>query len=817
MKASYNWIRELVPGLRAPAEELAARYTSAGVAVDALHRYGEGSEACIVAKVVGARPHPSRSGLRLVTVDAGPSRAAQEVVCGAPNVPEPGGLVVLAPLGTHLPAKGMTIEARPIGGVTSEGMLCSEAELGLTDEADGIIVLPAGAAKPGGRFVDAVPAASDVVFEIDLTPNRADGLGHIGLAREAAALFGIAWSPPAPAKPPRVHASSIDDLARVVIEEPSRCPHFGIGAVLDVTVAPSPDAIRYRLASLGVRPISNLVDVTNFVMLEYGHPLHAFDLDCVHDAKIVVRRARAGERLTTLDGVDRELTDDDLVICDGRGPVGLGGVMGGANSEIGAATRRVLIECAYFDPRGVRRTARRHGLHTEASHRFERGVDHGDTERTIARAVALVSELGRGHAAKGIHRFEAKAIAPKTVTVRHARVSQLLGVDVPRGETTAILTALGFELGKASGGADGAFEARVPTHRPDVSIEVDVIDEVARVRGLDAIPSVLPAMRTRVDPGVREGLSRRVREAAVELGLSEAITYGFVAPRDLERVFAPPAAVVLRNPLTEERSVMRTSLLPGLLQAGARAARHGERSVGLFHVGPVFLPHDAARSASSSGGGLPEERIAFAAIVTGERRAYLSKPEAVDVWDAKAIAEGMLARLGFPAGDVRLAGAAPRAAHLHPRGAAVLSIDGADVAWLGPIHPDVAEAADIDGPCIVVEIDVAALADFAPRPARFRAIPRHPASLRDIALVVSDRVPAGDVERAVRAAAGDLVEDVRLFDRFAGGAIPAGHVSLAFHVVYRAEGRTLTDAEVDAQHAKVVADVGARFGATLRA
>jgi len=811
VKASYNWIRELVPGLRATPEELAARFTAAGLAVDGLRAYGAGIEPCLVAKVVGVRPHPSRSGLRLVTVDAGPSRAAQEVVCGAPNVPEPGGLVVLAPLGTHLPAKGMTIEARPIGGVTSEGMLCSESELGLTDESDGIIVLPPSAAPPGARFVDAAPAAQDTIFEIDLTPNRPDGLGHVGLAREAAALLGILWGPPGPAEPPRVHAEGIEQLARVVVEDGERCPHYAVGAVLDVTVAPSPDAIRYRLASLGVRSISNLVDVTNLVMLEFGHPLHAFDLDRVRDQTIVVRRARAGERLTTLDGVERALTEDDLLICDGRGPVGLAGVMGGENSEIGPTTRRVLLECAYFDARGVRRTSRRHGLHTEASHRFERGVDHGDTSLALSRAVALTAELGGGAAAWGLRHVDAKTIERAQVRVRRARVNQLLGVDVPRAEMTTVLTALGFELTDLQ---DDAFEMRVPSHRPDVTREVDVIDEIARVRGLDAIPTVLPAMRARVDVGGREALSRRVREAAVGLGLSEAITYAFVSPRDLEQVSAPPAAVVLKNPLTEDRSVMRTSLLPGLLQCAARAARHGERSARLFHVGTIFLPPHPSRSASP---GLPEERLGFAAIVTGERPAYLAKPEPVDVWDAKAIAQGMLARLGYAAFAVRPAADAERARHLHPRGAAAVSIAGVDVGWFGPLHPDVAEAAGVEGACVSIEIDVAALAVLPPPKARFRPIPRFPASPRDVALVVSARVLAGDVERAVREAAGDLGEDVRLFDRFTGGAIPAGHVSLAFRVVYRAEGRTLTDAEVDAQHAKVVAEVQSRFGATLRA
>ncbi|HEY1691383.1 MAG TPA: phenylalanine--tRNA ligase subunit beta [Polyangiaceae bacterium] len=837
MKASVRWLRELCPGLPDDPAAIAARFTAAGLEVEGTHAYGLGAEACVAAAVVSTRPHPSRTGLRLVTVDRG--GAQQEVVCGAPNVPEAGGLVVLAPLGAHLPAKGMTIEKRTIAGVASEGMLCSEAELGLSEDGQGILVLAPGTAAPGTPFVKALPAARDTVLEIGLTPNRPDGLGHVGLAREAAALFGIPFA--LPVLPP---PASVDEdpgsCVTVSIEDAERCPHFGSCVLLGGKVAPSPLDVRWRLASLGVRSVSNLVDVTNLVMLETGHPLHAYDLLKVRGRTILVRRAAPGEKLVTLDGVERALDPDDLVICDGEGPVGLAGVMGGGNSEISGETTNVLLECAYFDARGVRRAARRHGMHTEASHRFERGVDWGDTQTTLLRAATMMGQLGGTQMVKEPRVFEARALARRTVTLRHARPAELLGVDVPHEDTRGILGRLGFGLRSSQPGMD-VWE--VPSHRPDVSREVDLVEEVARVRGFDAIPATLPAVRASRDEGPREALRRRAREAGVALGLSEAITYSFVAQGDLDALGAPPAAVTLVNPLSERGTVMRTSLLPGLLRGLANARRHRVRDARLFTVGALFLPLAAERTtktplperasptpetsvderagARGSDPGaqaarLPDERIAFAAVLAGDRPAWLERPRAVDVWDAKGVAEGMVQRLVRREVTLRACAAADRPKHLHPRGAAWIEVEGKRAGSLGPLHPDVVGAFDLGDGAVVLELDLQALQALGAKPLRFAPLPRFPASTRDLAIVVRDEVPAGDVEHAVRAAAGDLGEAVALFDRFVGGNVPTGHASLALHVVYRAPDRTLTDAEVDQRHAHVLAEVEKRFGAQLR-
>jgi phenylalanyl-tRNA synthetase beta chain len=590
----------------------------------------------------------------------------------------------------------------------------------------------------------------------------------------------------------------------VAIEDGERCPHYGAAVLAEAKVAASPPEARWRLHALGVRPISNVVDVTNLVMLEFGHPLHAFDFDKVRENRIVVRRARDGEKLVTLDGVERSLSADDLVICDGEGPVALAGVMGGSKSEITPSTSRILLECAYFEPRGIRRASRRHGLHSESSHRFERGVDWGDTVAALSRATALVVRLSEARTLSGPRVFEARALERRTVDLRDERLRAMLGVEVGPADSKAILGRLGFAC-RAS--RPGVSSWEVPTHRGDVSREVDLIEEVARVRGYDTIPAQLPAIASSRPLGSREEHARRVRQAAVAMGLSETISYSFVAPKDLEAIGAPPAAVTLSNPLREELSVMRTSLVPGLLHVLSRARRHGERDARLFAVGAVFVGSASPRV---------EERLSFACVLAGRRPEWLGRPQTVDVWDGKGFAEGLVARLLRRTVAVRLATDVHRPRYLHPRGAAWIDVDGSRVGALGPLHPNVMDAFDLTDPVVVVEFDVEALEAIGARPVRFAAPPRFPANLRDVAVVVRDDVTAGALVRAAREAAGDLAEEVTLFDRFVGGAIAEGHASLALRIVYRSPDRTLTDAEVDARHAQVVAQIQSQFGAQLR-
>jgi len=649
------------------------------------------------------------------------------------------------------------------------------------------------------------------------------------LARELAALLGLSFTPPAAGTPARTASESLGALIEVENRDTERCPHYAAGAVLNVTIAPSPLWLQWRLHSLGVRPISNVVDITNLLLLEFGQPLHAFDLDQVRGRKIIVRRATAGEPFATLDGVARQLDADDLVIADAEGPSALAGVMGGQVSEIRETTRQVLVESAYFVPRGVRRTARRYGLHTEASHRFERGVDYGQVAHVLERAKTLLSELASGAAVPGaIHARGAEPELPE-IQLRSSRLDALLGAPVPFAEARAIIERLGFPVLSLTGSGESAvLRTRAVSFRPDITREVDLIEEVCRVRGLDAIPTRLPAVIPQA-PRATGKLEREVGAAAVALGLSEAVTYAFVSDSDLEKVHAPKPSVRLSNPLSEERNVMRTSLLPGLLEALRRARRRGETRVRLFTLGSCFgalvsEPVGGTRPRLAADvGNLPREELRFAAVLAGARSEYLSlKPEEVDVYDAKGLALELVERVSGKKAAVRLSAHKP--GHLHPRGASDIWVGEALIGQLGPLHPDVVDALDLGHPAQIVELDLEALRALGKDVPQFRAIPRLPAVTRDLSLVVGDAVGAGKVGEILEHAAGPLCESIELLGLFRGGSLPSGQKSLTFRVTCRdpkartlvEEARTLTDKEVDEVQARMVQAAQAEFGATLR-
>ena len=824
MLVSYNWIRELLPALTADANDVALRLSAAGLAVDGVKSFGAALAEVIAVRIVAVEAHPKRNNLKLVTVDKGGSE--QKLVCGASNVPAPGGTVVLAPLGARLPCFPEPLAGREIGGVLSEGMLCSTTELGITESADGILILPEGLAQPGQKLSEVVPSAVDTIYELDITPNRPDARGHDGVARELAALYGLPFAQPEP-KVAAENDAKLAELVSVENQDTERCPHYGAGAVLDVEIGPSPLSLAWRLESLGVRAISNVVDVTNLLLQLYGQPLHAFDLDRVRGSKIIVRRAKAGEPFTTLDGVARKLEADDLVICDAEGPSALAGVMGGQDSEIRESTRRVLLECAYFTPRGVRRTARRHGMHTESSHRFERGVDWANVPRVLEHAKALLVELAGGRAVPGA--IHAKGELPKlpTIPLRSARLDALLGTPVPFAEATAIVQRLGFTIVDESA---ASANLRGASWRPDVTREEDLIEEVARVRGLDKIPTVLPAIRPEA-PRATGKLERDVAEQAVALGLSEALCYAFVNPGDLAKLGAPTAIVELANPLSAERSVLRTNLLPGLIEALGRARRRGEQRVRLFAVGSLFLAPVAKAGAgprprlADDVGKLPHEQPSFAAILSGPRAEHLVlKADDHDVYDAKAIALELVERVTRRRASVRLASEGEGLAHLHPRGRSLVLVGEQVVGRLGPLHPDVIDAFDLGAGAQAIELDLEALGALGQRTPRYEPIPRLPAVTRDFSLVVKDDVAAGSVEGVLSQAGGELCESIEVVADFRGGSVAEGHRSLTFRVIYRDpkartapdQARTLTDQEVDAVVSRMLDTAKTSFGATLR-
>lgn len=849
MLVSYRWLSELLPDCDFEPDQVEVALTAVGLAVDGVQDHAKALGLVVLAEVLRREPHPSRDNLQLVTVRARsketiptlgsmPPRALEEklpeeltLVCGAKNVPAVGHLVVFAGLGVKLPGVDFVLTSRKIGGIVSEGMLCSEAELGLADSSDGILTYEPGTFPPGTRFVDAFPEAHDVIYELDVTPNRPDALGHVGVARDMSAFFECELRLPKATGFEEIGAPS---SAAIVVqnEAKTRCPKYGAAVVRGVEIKPSPDEMRWRLHRLGIRPISNVVDVTNWLLLEYGQPLHAFDLSAVTGGKIVIRQAKEGEKMKTLDDVERTLSADDLLICDGAGPTALAGIMGGAESEIRQDTQDVLLECAYFNPQGVRRTARRQGMHTESSHRFERGTDHGATAAVLERARYLLSQLADGRVAPGTVRADGEPIELPSIELHNARIDRLLGLHVPFKEATHILQRLGLRVEYlADTDSGGVASIRGASHRPDISIQEDLIEEIARIRGLDNIPTVLPAIPPQ-QQRISGDLERQAAQTAVTLGLSEALLHSFVSEADLEAVSAPKSVVTLVNPLSADRSVLRTSLAPGLLESLRRSRRRGERQVQLFSVGAIFLPPRGDYPASAARvrlkqdeGKLPYEQPTFAAVLAGPRPEHLTlKPDDFDIYDAKAIAIEMVERLTRRRAGVRYLGKTIRTEHLHPRGAASVEVEGTEVGLFGPLHPDVVERLDLDGGALLVELNLATIEALGKVTPRYKRIPKLPAITRDLSLVVSDVTTAREVARAIQHAAGELCESVDVAAEFRGGSVPEGHRSLTFRVVYRDpkartapdEARTLTDQDVESIEQAALEKASRDFGATLR-
>jgi phenylalanyl-tRNA synthetase beta chain len=832
MLASHNWLMELT-GLTLEPSEVAVRLTAAGLEVEGT-RTVAGVSGVVVAEVRGLRPHPARENLRLVSLFDGVQE--QEVVCGAPNVPAPGGLVAFARLGTTLPS-GVRIEERKLGGIVSRGMICSAAELDIGSDADGILIIDAGPRRaPGTALDDALPLR-DTLYTISVTPNRPDCLGHVGIARELAALHAVPFAAPnasiarqlaagstlVPAGPQRVLLSGAGAAPAVAISNegvppgvqvrviaPERCPRYAAALVLGVTIGATPFELRYRLHTLGLRSISNVVDATNLILLGWGYPIHAFDLEKLRDARIEVRLAQPGETMQTLDGITRTLTEDDLLICDGAGPVALAGVMGGANSEISPTTRHVLIECAYFDPRSVRRTSKRTGLHTDSSHRFERGVDPQAVRAVLTHAASMIAALSGGAALPEAFDVQGTLPAQRRATFDAARASALLGTPVDIAQARDIFKRLGCVVQTQVD--TSVLDVVLPSFRPDLSREVDLIEEYARIRGYDSIPTLLPRIRPSSEGSAPEiAFVRKLRESCVAVGLSEAVNFALVAPGDLPRARVPLEAPCVANPMSEERSVLRTALLPGLLHNLQLAQRHQQKRFSAFEVARVF--RDVAP------GELPHEHYELGVLLWGLRQNWYDEREQLDFFDAKGVLESVTQLLIGRAVETLPDALLERdAAFLHPRRVARVVLAGAPVGVVGEVHPDVVEAFDLVGQALYAVVDVAALLRAAQGlPARsVSALPRLPSSTRDLAVVVEEALPAGDVASVLRSAAPELTESVRLFDIYRGAPVPEGHKSLAFHVVYRDPATTLTDKRVDDIHARVSAAAEKHFAAALR-
>ncbi|GAO05170.1 phenylalanine--tRNA ligase subunit beta [Anaeromyxobacter sp. PSR-1] len=799
MRISLKWLSEYVD-LPAP-EELARRLTAVGFEIEAVERTGAELKGVVTARIAASEPHPNAEKLSVTRVDAGGAEPLQ-VVCGAKNY-RVGDVVPLATVGAELPG-GVKITKAKLRGVESFGMLCSARELGLSADASGLLILPPGTA-PGTPIGEAL-GLDDVLFEVNVTPNRPDALSHVGIAREVAALLGQKVKLPKPGLVEGGGAAA--DAVKVRIEAPEKCARYAARVVEGVKIGPSPAWLARRLESCGIRSISNVVDATNYVLLELGHPLHAFDLDKVAGHEIVVRTARPGERITTLDGKDRALEPDDLLIADRDRGSALAGVMGGGDSEISAGTTRVLLESAWFAPSGVRRTSRRHGLKSEASYRFERGADPGMVIPALDRCAALIAGLSGGTVRAGVVDAQARKVASPEVRMRWDRPAQVLGMPVSREDARRILLSLGFEE-RASDGDAVSFG--VPSWRVDVSIEEDLVEEIVRTLGYDAIPETLPgpAVRTPAESAEAQAVAR-ARAALEAAGFSEAVNFSFVAARDLEPLAAGLAAdgIALRNPISADLAVMRTSLVPSLLRNAAHNRRQRVEDVRLYEIARAYGP----RAAATAGDAPSHEATEVAGVLLGRRSpvGWAVGGDVADFHDAKAAVQGLLEALG-----VEASWSAPGPGWLHPRTSAALRAPGgAALGELGELHPRVAEAFELPRGVLAFRLSLDALLAAARLVPQYRPIPRLPAVLRDVAVVVEDAVTAAAVEALVREE--PLVEAVILFDVYKGAPLPPGRKNLALAITYRAPDRTLTDAEADAAHGRIVARLRERVGAELR-
>lgn len=801
MKVSTKWLSDYVA--LPPVEELARRLTMAGLEVEKIERQAQGLDGVVVAQIVESVQHPNADKLSVTKIAMG-GAAPLQVVCGAKNY-KVGDKVPLATVGTALPG-GMKIEQAKLRGVDSSGMLCSSKELGLDEGHAGLLILDPALAV--GTPIAQALGLDDVILELNVTPNRADALSHLGVAREVAALLGVPLKKPAAAFKESNPPASAKIAIR--IEDEQRCWRYAARVIEGVKVGPSPRWLQDRLKACGVRAINNLVDITNYVLLEYGQPLHAFDLDHLGGAEIVVRTAKPGEVLKTLDDKDRALHAEDLLICDRDRAQVLAGVMGGAQSEVRETTSRVLLECATFQPTTVRRSAKRHGLHTESSHRFERGTDVGAVPEVLDRAAGLIAELAGGTVLVGRVDVYPKPKPPLRVTLRTQRVEALLGTPVPEAECHQLLAALGFTCVSASAGV-AVFE--VPYARVDVSGEEDLIEEIARVRGFDAIPTALPRGLSQLEPErPLARVERALRSAMAGQGYDEVVNYSFVSRRELEAFGDAAQAITLANPISEAMAVMRTTLLPSLVGNVQRASRHQTSGVRFYELARSYRPNPEGGRGTVP---VATEVLELAGAIWGLRdgkSSWTDKDAAADFYDAKAAVEAVLAAL-------RIHGATYEPLEspwYHPRAAALIRRGDVVLGTLGELHPTAAKALDAPGGVFLFQLDVRALTSLAVLVPQAKPLSKFPVVQRDLAVVVHEGMAAEAVRTVILEVGRPLLSDARVFDVYAGPQVGPGKKNLAYALTYGAGDRTLTDAEVTDAHAKIVAEVSTRLGGALR-
>ena len=794
MRVPRSWLQEFCPTTLS-AEELADALTGHGVEVERIIRPWEALTGVLVARVVDVADHPNADKLCLATVDTGAGE--RQVVVGVRNM-GPGDLVPYAPPGATLPGAPRPLERREIRGVASDGMLCSPRELGLSADHSGILVLGDGA-QPGGDL-KAQLGLDETVLDIEVFPNRPDLLSVLGVAREVAAITGADLRPPDTAV--RESEDRADAAAGVEVLDEARCPRYLARVIRGVRLTPSPLAAQIRLSAAGMRPLAAVVDATNYAMLELGQPLHPFDLARLVGPGIVVRTAEEGEVVTTLDDVPRSLTAEDLLICDVERPVAVAGVMGGAGSEVGEGTTDVLLESAYFDPMTVARTGRRLGLRTEASIRFERGVDPEGVAPAAARASALMTSWAGGAVLAG--EVEVGEVPPRrSLSIRPSRARMVLGVDLSPSDVRGALGRYRLPMVEE---AEDRIAIEVPGYRVDLSLEADLIEEVGRITGYDDLPSTLPGIRQAGGLTAQQRAHRRIRDLLAGAGLWEVVSFSFAPQDDLE-LFEDErrTGVRIANPVSEEAAYLRTSLLPGLLRAARRNLMQHRGSVRLFEVGKTFIGREGAT----------EEIDRLAVVLAGTAaEEWPGERRPMDYLDAKGALESLLGGLGIDDWSLSELSFSP----FHPgRSTEVILPGQPPVGELAEIHPAVAEGLDLLGRVAVLELRVAPLMAAASVEVPFGDLSRFPPVRRDLAFLVDGDVPTGALRAALEEAAGELLDRVLLFDVYEGDPVPEGKKSVAFAVDFRAPDRTLTDGEADDRVRLIAERLAADFGAELRA
>ncbi|MEW6189393.1 MAG: phenylalanine--tRNA ligase subunit beta [Actinomycetota bacterium] len=803
MRISLNWLRNYVEFDLSP-EELAERLNLTGTVVEGIEYLGKDLQKVVVGRIKRIKPHPNADYLKVCSVDIGGKEL--QIVCGAKNMKE-GDKVPVALVGTKLPS-GLEINRAIIKGVVSEGMMCSESELGVGEDASGLLILDESV-EVGENLAKAL-GLEDAVLELEITPNRPDCLGVIGIAREVAAIVGSEL------KKPKIKLKEVDrsihQVTRVDVLDGDLCPRYAARIIDDITIAPSPLWMKRRLQAAGFRAINNVVDITNYVMLETGQPLHAFDFHRLNERRIVVRTAHLGETIVTLDGVFRQLDETMLVIADAKEPIALAGVMGGAHSEVSEGTTTILLESANFNPRSIMRTSRKLGLITESSNRFEKGLDPNGPVYAADRAAQLMQELAGGKVFKGVIDVYPKPKRVWSLTLRPQRVNDILGTNLLPKQIAQILESLELKISRLPT-PDSRLEVRVPTFRPDLEREIDLIEEVARLYGYNRIQSTLPE-----SGGKRGGLSLNqrislcIKDILVSCGLWEVVTYSFIGPQHFDKLMLPADSslrrtIALRNPLSEEQSIMRTTLLPGLLEVLRYNAHRNRYNVQIFEVGRIFHPRP--------GEILPHEPVMVAAALTGSWREseWHERAKLLDFFDAKGIIETLFDQLGIE--DWHLARTIRP--FLHPGRGAEVFIKGEMVGILGEIHPHVQEAFELPNPVTIFELEEAKLVKYASLLRQFEEIPKYPDVTLDIALVVDEAISNEEVYKVIRRWGGRLLKEIHLFDLYRGGQIPRGKKSLAYSLTFRADDRTLTEDETKKALERIIARLKKELGARIRA